>query len=357
MSGYGDAYAKLEGYWPLQETSGSVAGDAIGSNDGAMEGGLDPASHSVAGPTGWLPNALRFDGVSRLVRIPYAPALFDEQQYTMAGWVRWNDPSSVIEAPFGALNLADMSGSFASKNGDGDWAHTHGTGASPVHDVDGAATPDVWRHLAIVRDAAGDKHLYLDGVRAAGPTASVFVGNTNAPFTIGGLDLGFGPFYLLDGDVAGVGLATVGLSSSEVAELFAGPEPTNVELPSLSGAAVAGECIALTPGMWDDHGNGSQSTTHALQQSEDGVGGWATAAGSEDALEFDIPLGLAGKYVRVRAVASNDGGKSDAAQSGAVRVEAPRRPLRVEAATRAVHGALCGQASSSGAATGVALTY
>ena len=68
----GDVFAQdyssnLVGHWTFDETSGTVAADSAGSNNGTMAGGLTGAN-SISGVVG---NALQFDGVDDEISVGY----------------------------------------------------------------------------------------------------------------------------------------------------------------------------------------------------------------------------------------------------------------------------------------------
>jgi len=72
----------LVGHWRLDETSGTIAYDSAGSNDGAMQGGLDASVDSVAGQ---LSTALDFDGADDYIDL--GDVEYNSAGITVTGWI------------------------------------------------------------------------------------------------------------------------------------------------------------------------------------------------------------------------------------------------------------------------------
>ena len=75
--------AGLVGWWPFDETTGLVAPDAAGSNDGRLAGFRAPRW-----PQGELGRALEFNGATaNTVVVPSAPALNPAAQISLSAWI------------------------------------------------------------------------------------------------------------------------------------------------------------------------------------------------------------------------------------------------------------------------------
>ena len=73
-------------WWPLDETSGTVAGDIAGTNSGVHVNGPMNISGKVAG-------ALQFDGVDDFVRVPDSDLwAFGSNDFTIEFWVKFFSP-------------------------------------------------------------------------------------------------------------------------------------------------------------------------------------------------------------------------------------------------------------------------
>ena len=91
-TGISAAYAALiagmspVAHWRLGETSGTLADDAVGTNDGAYQGGV--ALNATGLLVGDTNRAANFDGTDDEVRVPNATALNPTAQITVAAWIR-----------------------------------------------------------------------------------------------------------------------------------------------------------------------------------------------------------------------------------------------------------------------------
>jgi hypothetical protein len=160
-----------------------------------------------------------------------------------------------------------------------------------------------------------------------------------------------------NGAVAGVALFDRALSAGEVAELYLGPEPTNLSSPTLPSELRVGSAAAVTTGSWEGHSNGSLVVTDAMQLSADGVSGWEDVAAIAGPGPYLVPLGAAGRWARVASSASNSGGVSEAAYSPAIEVLPARSPGAAVAQSYAKSGVVAGYACpAAGAQAGLVLS-
>lgn len=320
MAGYSATLADAVASWALQESSGITAADSAGTHSATLKGGLDFQTASAAGPTGWLPAALRLDGAAGYVTIPSPATLGLGVEHSIAFWVR-----SASASPTGQQVLLEVGGTKHCTlfELDGGLLRFSTTRDYVYEDISTTLTsPDAWRHVAGVhRD--GSLELYVDGVLASsGSITAAWDEDGSHQGAIGAADAAqwsaaqsSGPAAFFDGDIAGVVVHQRALSAAEVGELFAGPEPVGVASPTIEGSAEVTRRVALSPGSWDGKSNGVTVLTHRLQQSADGVGGWADVAGTVDQDEFAIPTNSLGQFLRIVASASNNGGASDDAYS------------------------------------------
>ena len=351
MAGYWNAYGKLDGYWGLQESSGTTAIDSIGSRHGQILGGLDPSVDQVSGPGRGLAWALEFDGVDDHISIPFDPTLHGSA-YTCFAWAYWQDDSAVYETVWDCRDDPPTNGGHTQYKTNTDrWQHWIGNG-SGFPSVGGRNTvAGEWIHLAATYETDRVR-FFVNGVEESS-LISPYVPNGSSALTIGQRGNGLFPFH---GRIAAVGISTQVLSPIEIAEIVAGPEPTNTELPILPLAVEAGQSMVLNSGLWDSHNNGSMATTHYLEQSDDGLTGWSLVPGTTNSASYQVEASLAGKYFRLSALATNDGGTSDVHSSQVVQEGQGRDPLVVPAAGIAVSGGTIGQAAQSGATAGLVIT-
>ncbi|CAE7489772.1 unnamed protein product, partial [Symbiodinium sp. CCMP2456] len=306
MSSYWDVIADAAAHWPLQETSGSSGADLAGANPAALVVGFDFAMGSVAGPGGWLPRGLRFDGATQLANIPAQTTLGLGEEHVYSLWWKPDAPP-----PWSPQVLVETGGA------------THGSLVYLDGELAGvAAAPEPW----------------VQGGNTTGAIGAVDGGR----WMTGYLDSGQARHF--NGAIAGVALFDRALTAAEAAELYHGPEPTTLSAPTLAGPLRAGSFAAVTTGVWESHANGSLAVAGAVQLSPDAVSGWVDAAAVTGAGSYAVPLGSAGRWARVAAIATNLGGVSAPAYSAAMEVLPARAPAVAVAQCVAKSGAEAGDA-------------
>lgn len=203
----------------FSETSGTTTADASGNNNtGALLGGVTRISNGKYG------NALSFDGINDVVRVPDSPTwkVNGLTGYTISMWIKVNNT-------VGDYKMAIGKGSWPSEDFrihklGGQWQFFMNTtalkcaGATPA--ISYLTTADnTYHHIALVMDAArGNCNFYSDGqVVATDPYVSgttVFsTGAGKNDLFIGGLD---GGRQYLNSDIDEVRLHTRALSPSEL---------------------------------------------------------------------------------------------------------------------------------------------
>ena len=143
----------LVAYWPLDEGSGSVAGDVSPGSD-------HPGTiHGATWTTGMVGTALQFDGVDDTVRVAHSPelAFTASNSYTIAAWVK---PSSLRGQWSGIVTKSRDArpwyGLWISQGNK--WIYGGGN-------LPGGEAATGWHHLAAVQDAeAGQRRIYVDGI-------------------------------------------------------------------------------------------------------------------------------------------------------------------------------------------------
>lgn len=200
--------AGLIGYWKMDETSGLVANDFSGlDNDGTVSGAV--------WQSGYLGNALRFDGVNDSVQVPYDASMAVSNGLTVAAWVRsdtstWNASASLMSKRL-AYILSPTAGSkeivFMLYSG-GSW---NSLAYTPSIDI------TQWHHYAGSYDGTA-MTLYIDGQPVASQPASITINPDTGPLYIG-RDDGLPRYF--DGSMDDVRLYDRGLGVTEMQELFA----------------------------------------------------------------------------------------------------------------------------------------
>ena len=213
----GATYAGLADYWRLDDAVGPTVSDATANgNDGTLSGG--PAW----GP-GRIGGGLAFDGLDDSVVIDGAAAdgLAD---LTIAFWMRTSKTG--MQGLVSAANAGNDNELLVFLLSDR-WMRLY-TGESPGNHVQWFVPPladGAWHHIAIVRDATGDRAtLYVDGgLLANSATVLSPIEVDSAGFVLGqeqdAVGGGFDPNQAFEGSLDDVRLYERLLSASEVQAL------------------------------------------------------------------------------------------------------------------------------------------
>jgi hypothetical protein len=141
------------------------------TDEGSVVSDLSPAGHNgtVQGAT-WEADAYRFDGANDYINANSPPGLDDLSAFTYAAWIK---PTALgtREIMSKASSTREMRLAGSRLRG----CIIAGPNACS-ESVDGVIVTDVWQHVAMTYDHAGDRrvHLYIDGAEvdyAAQPTA------------------------------------------------------------------------------------------------------------------------------------------------------------------------------------------
>jgi len=167
-------YSDPRAYWQLNEGSGSVAGDSsVNGNDGTIVGA------SWVGGSPDETAALSFDGTGDYVQVPDDGSLRLDGEFTLEAWICPTDiVSSAVVTKRGTY--ADAAYGLWLKDG-----HlrgivlTHDRAAKAVVMGTTVLTSGTWVHVAMVRDAAGEISIWVNGVQE--PETAVAAGLIDPP--------------------------------------------------------------------------------------------------------------------------------------------------------------------------------
>ncbi|MDB6068653.1 MAG: hypothetical protein JWR26_4861 [Pedosphaera sp.] len=226
-------------YWPLNETSGTVAFDYAGNNNGTYVGGCTlgqpglPATPGIGANTSVL-----FDGTSAYVSVPVGN-LNITGPMTMIEWILSSAPTGTFTTSMGRSDASyrfdvDQTGlpHFADSGPDI-------IGPTPV-------TDGIWHQLVGVYDGT-NQYLYVDGKSVAAPKASTPAGTTFYSLYIGG-DGSYSPgTRLFPGNITQVAVLTNALSAAQVASVYYSLDtaPT-VHITPANPSIYAGSSVVLT---------------------------------------------------------------------------------------------------------------
>ena len=164
----------LIGWWKLDETSGTTASDdGAGENDGTVSG--------ATWSSGYINNALSFDGSDDVVNVTSASAIEDlpPGDFTVCFWMNWDlDPNESADTVLGKyasggwylyLNQANKRIAVAVK---------YDTTTSAARSENNTILVDTWQHVAVVFSSSSKlATIYLDGTETTYGTRTAGVGN------------------------------------------------------------------------------------------------------------------------------------------------------------------------------------
>ena len=250
----------LVGYWPLDETSGSVATDIVSSNDGTVVGSLIV--------DGVFNKARGFNGTSDLIAIPHHDSLNMTSAVTIEMWAKFNSVSIDYQEIFNKrTNGPPTSTNYAFRTANAASAdelqfYFYVGGAWHVYTTtDANLTIGNWQHLVATYDSSSVK-IYkngrlLNGSCTTGTCNVAMVADTN-PIRIGKQE----NVYYFDGDIDEVRLYNTALSAdvirtnylagSSYAHYFSPQTDSNIKTEGdasqkirLGGATLDGKTIGL----------------------------------------------------------------------------------------------------------------
>jgi len=213
-------------YWPLNETSGTVAYDMAGGYNGTYIGGVTLAQPGVTNSSFGSPSySASFDGASGYVDIPEGPFNITGA-ITVAAWVNLN--------PANIPGFSDIIG-----HGDQSWrisingsaGHPGANDGGPPADANGSTSiiDGNW-HLVVysytgITNGANNGSLYVDGALVAHNDVFVTPAGDNLDVWIGGApDYGtaFGTARLFLGNIAHAAVFNQALTAGQIQGLFTG---------------------------------------------------------------------------------------------------------------------------------------
>jgi len=195
----------MTGWWPLDETSGSIAHELVASKNGSITPSAATGPQPTAGKVG---GAFQFDGLDDVIHVPHS-TLHNAVAtgFTLDAWVFWNGPATPCSLVAILEKEPTVSGTQITSDGYALVLDPQGIllfyAFSSASATNGAwitqSTSNVpggqWVHVAVTIDpAASTQHvqMYINGLNSGGGTA--FWGPTllsNGPLTFGFGTIGY----------------------------------------------------------------------------------------------------------------------------------------------------------------------
>ena len=300
--------AALEGWWKLQETTGTIAVDSSTSgNDGTINGmGSNPTTST--GPKGvgsYLASSFDFDGSNDFVDLNTNLNIGSPNTFVL--WCNFDDLDS-IQHVIGVEN-GTTNGFFYRLRGDaaGDPMQITYRG---VGVVDGTTSPTAttWQQLAVTVTSGYTATHYIDGVSSGS-------GDLTGEFNPGTIDMYLGARnddgvaeLLLDAKLADFAVFSRDLTVAELGEHQDGPEPLNTVAPAVTGTEEVGETLTSTGGTWDSQGNGTVVSSYQWTRSTSAAGAGEADISGATSSTYVLVASDSGKYIRCRVRGTNTGG-------------------------------------------------
>jgi uncharacterized repeat protein (TIGR01451 family) len=232
----GPATAGLVGYWPLDETSGSVVLDGSGfANTGSIMNATRVA--------GRINNALSFNGANSAVLIPNTASLNFAGQITMSAWIKPLSTTGKQDIVAHGYTTTTYGSVFLRIN---DGRYEVGSWNNVSEPVASAPMPnsDLGNYVHLTGVYNGTSWiLYRNGVVIATTETGMGSLQVNASWAIGARDAGVDRFF--NGVIDEVRIYNRGLSASEVLAL------TTTSTPSVPGGSIF-TAPRLAPGATAD---------------------------------------------------------------------------------------------------------
>jgi hypothetical protein len=291
----------LHAWWKLDETAGTNARDASGSNrDAILTGGGAWVSRDTANP------ALELNGTdARLSRYDYE-ALFGDTPFTVAAWVRvpvsHDSEGVLIHQVSGFINGVERSFKVSVTAGGNVRFRIHETDLSLLFETDQfdiTTTETIhdgtWHHVACVRDGETGR-IFIDGVESVSASGPVISMDIDAYTTVGCDALDFSD--PLAATVDDVRIYAEALAAPQLVRIAGAPKIAIVHPAPDIAVIPPGVGLLLQAGASDP--DGPVPPISWSQAGGPGIVTFGSPVGAETTAEFSAP----GTYI-LRANASD----------------------------------------------------
>ena len=207
----------LVSYWKFDETSGTIAVDSHGSNDGDIVG-------AIINQDGQIGRAYSFDGENDYVEVSDNLDLVESSSFTIGAWIKTSSSTgnNGILGHGVSMSSGETSGfQFTLEDNNLRIFYLNTASPSTVADIKGGTiNTDTWHHVMVVYDSSNyNVKLYIDNSEVADDTHSFGIETSSSYVKIGawGRSGAVNPF---DGLIDEVAVWNRALSSDEVSTLY-----------------------------------------------------------------------------------------------------------------------------------------
>ena len=206
-------------YWPLNETAGTVAFDAVHGNNGLYVGGYVLYTGGVTGAGFASPHrAVLYNGSSGYTQIP---RLIGGTDFSIVFWVRttvtggspnWYNGQGLVDG-----EVSGTTGDFGVALVGGKVGFGIGNPDITLPSVK-TINNNLWHQVAVTRNAgSGAMSIYIDGTFDSGTTGPTGVRTNSPSLRIGSLQTGTGFF---NGSISDVAMYSQVLTANQIATLY-----------------------------------------------------------------------------------------------------------------------------------------
>jgi hypothetical protein len=219
----------LVGYWPLNETSGTTAGDFSGNNyNGTSTGGV------LVNQTGKIGKAYEFDGADDSVGTSPTGSVSATSSVTISAWVK-ADGGEFARVVQTVVNTNDTELALEYNRSNHEWSMSVGkAGITSVYAADtSSATPGEWYYVVGTFDGSNMK-LFVNGVYKSVTAVNETIltaSPVNRGWSFGSMRFNGGDIYLFSGSVDEVAIWNRLLAPAEITNLYNGGAGMSIITP------------------------------------------------------------------------------------------------------------------------------
>ena len=232
QSGYSGAISStpgLVGYWRLGESSGTVACDSTGHNNGTYVGRVTLGEPGAI--SGDPDTAIALDGTGQ-VSIPSASSLNVGDDFTIEAWIR----RATTKTGNDEVIASKQNGAWVLMFNESDQLTLRRSNVADVATANVATTDTGWHYVVATKNGPST-HLYIDGKDVTGTVANQTMENNTEPLAIGQSSNN----AYFNGSIDEVALYNQVLTPTQITTHYNTATPTKPEEPAAPVLAAVGD--------------------------------------------------------------------------------------------------------------------